>query len=68
MAFDKMRLLKLKVILSTDLMSRGVDLPEVSMVLNYDMPVSHAQYLHRIGRAGRFGLKGLALSFTSNKG
>jgi superfamily II DNA/RNA helicase len=58
-----MRRLKIKVILTTDLLSRGVDLPQVNLVINFDVPRSKSVYLHRIGRTGRFGVKGIALSF-----
>jgi len=51
-----MRVMNIKLILSTNLLSRGVDLPEVALVVNYDLPDNPQDYLHRIGRAGRFGL------------
>jgi len=62
-AFEKMRLMKLNLVISTDLLARGVDLPEVRLVVNFDMPLTHAEFLHRIGRSGRFGTEGMALSF-----
>jgi ATP-dependent RNA helicase UAP56/SUB2 len=52
---------------STDLFGRGIDIEKVNIVFNYDMPESSDQYLHRVARAGRFGTKGLALSFVSVK-
>ena len=62
-AFEKMRLMKLNLVISTDLLARGVDLPEVRYVINYDMPLTHAEFLHRIGRSGRFGAEGVAVCF-----
>jgi len=51
---------------STDLFGRGVDFERVNIVFNYDMPTLSDQYLHRVGRSGRFGTKGLAISFVAN--
>lgn len=51
------------VLLCTDLMARGVDFKGVQMVINYDLPQSSVAYIHRIGRTGRAGLKGKAVSF-----
>jgi len=50
---------------STNLFGRGVDFERVNVVFNYDMPSDEETYLHRVGRAGRFGTKGLAISFVS---
>ena len=61
-----MRLMKIKYILSTDLLSRGIDLPDVKLVINFDMPISEAEYFHRIGRTGRFGKHGLSVSILSD--
>jgi len=46
---------------------RGIDIERVNVVVNYDMPTEADSYLHRVGRAGRFGTKGLAISFVSSK-
>ena len=51
----------------TDLFGRGIDIEKINIVINYDMPESSDQYLHRVARAGRFGTKGLALSFVTTK-
>jgi ATP-dependent RNA helicase UAP56/SUB2 len=51
---------------TTDLMGRGIDIEKINIVINYDMPTESDQYLHRVGRAGRFGTKGLAISFISS--
>eukprot|EP01106_Pelomyxa_sp_JSP_P008289 TRINITY_DN234_c0_g1_i1.p1 TRINITY_DN234_c0_g1~~TRINITY_DN234_c0_g1_i1.p1 ORF type:complete len:251 (-),score=76.36 TRINITY_DN234_c0_g1_i1:231-983(-) len=56
-----------RIMVSTNLFGRGVDIPRVNVVLNYDMPDDPDAYLHRVGRAGRFGTKGLAISFVSTK-
>jgi ATP-dependent RNA helicase UAP56/SUB2 len=50
---------------STDIFSRGIDIEKINIVFNYDMPENSDSYLHRVGRAGRFGTKGLAISFVS---
>lgn len=54
-----------RILVSTDLFGRGIDIERVNIVINYDFPDDGDQYLHRVGRAGRFGTKGLALSFVS---
>lgn len=54
-----------RILVSTDLFGRGIDIERVNIVVNYDMPDESNQYLHRVGRAGRFGTKGLAISFVS---
>ena len=52
---------------STNLLGRGIDVERVNVVINYDCPESADTYLHRVGRAGRFGTKGLAITFISEK-
>lgn len=52
---------------ATNLFGRGVDFERVNVVINYDMSEDPDTYLHRVGRAGRFGTKGLAISFISSK-
>lgn len=52
---------------ATNLFGRGVDFERVNVVINYDMSEEADTYLHRVGRAGRFGTKGLAISFISSK-
>mmetsp|Transcript_5757 Transcript_5757/g.18473 ORF Transcript_5757/g.18473 Transcript_5757/m.18473 type:complete len:425 (+) Transcript_5757:123-1397(+) len=54
-----------RIMVSTDLFGRGIDIERVNIVINYDMPDDSDSYLHRVGRAGRFGTKGLALTFVS---
>lgn len=55
-----------RILVSTDIFGRGIDIQRVNIVINYDMPDDPDQYLHRVGRAGRFGTKGLAISFISS--
>jgi ATP-dependent RNA helicase UAP56/SUB2 len=55
-----------RVMVSTDLYARGVDFERVNIVINYDMPPKADTYLHRVGRSGRFGTKGLAVTFVSS--
>merc|ERR1711970_1457977 len=54
-----------RIMVSTDLFGRGIDIERVNIVINYDMPDDSDSYLHRVGRAGRFGTKGLAISFVA---
>merc|ERR1711957_999464 len=55
-----------RIMVSTDLFGRGIDIERVNIVINYDMPSDSDSYLHRVGRAGRFGTKGLALTFVGD--
>jgi translation initiation factor 4A len=54
-----------RILISTDLLSRGIDIQQVSIVLNYDIPNNKECYIHRIGRSGRYGRKGVAINFTT---
>jgi ATP-dependent RNA helicase UAP56/SUB2 len=54
-------------VVATNLLGRGIDVERINVVINYDMPGEADTYLHRVGRAGRFGTKGLAISFVSTK-
>ena len=56
---------KYRILVSTDLFGRGIDIEKINVVINYNMPTESDQYLHRVGRTGRFGTKGLAISFIS---
>merc|ERR1712113_1121006 len=56
-----------RIMVSTDLFGRGIDIERVNIVINYDMPTDSDSYLRRVGRAGRFGTKGLAITFVSNE-
>jgi translation initiation factor 4A len=55
----------LRVIIATDIISRGIDVQQVSIVINYDIPPLKDVYIHRIGRSGRFGRKGVAINFVT---
>lgn len=61
------RLGKTRIIVTTDLLARGIDIQQVSLVVNYDLPKDYENYLHRIGRAARFGRKGIAINFVTTK-
>lgn len=51
-----------RVLISTDLLARGIDVQQVSLVINFELPVQRENYIHRIGRSGRFGRKGTAIN------
>jgi ATP-dependent RNA helicase len=55
-----------RVLISTDLWGRGLDVQQVSLVICYDLPNSRELYIHRIGRSGRFGRKGVAINFVKS--
>lgn len=55
---------KTRLLLTTDLLSRGIDIPQVNMVINYDLPMTKETYVHRIGRCGRFDKKGVAITMV----
>ncbi len=54
-----------RILVTTDIWARGIDVQTVGLVINYDLPLTAACYLHRIGRSGRFGRRGLAIRFSS---
>jgi len=56
-----------RVLVATDLMARGIDVQQVSLVVNFDLPSDRENYIHRIGRSGRFGRKGVAINFVTDK-
>jgi translation initiation factor 4A len=56
-----------RVLITTDLLARGIDVQQVSLVINYDMPANRENYIHRIGRSGRFGRKGVAINFVTEE-
>lgn len=55
---------KTRILITTDLLARGIDVPLVNLVVNYDLPPNKETYIHRIGRCGRFGKKGVAISLV----
>merc|ERR1711931_108053 len=56
-----------RVLITTDLLARGIDVQQVSLVINYDLPSNRENYIHRIGRSGRFGRKGVAINFVTEE-
>ena len=64
--FKQFKEMSSRVLVTTDLFARGIDVSKVNVVINYDFPEESDQYLHRVGRAGRFGTKGLAVSFIES--
>ena len=54
-----------RVLISTDLLARGIDVQQVSLVINYELPTQMDNYIHRIGRSGRYGRKGTAINLLS---
>ena len=55
-----------RVLIATDVLSRGIDIEQIGIVINYDLPRDYASYIHRIGRSGRFGKIGVAINFVSD--
>ncbi|XP_061349213.1 eukaryotic initiation factor 4A-3-like [Gastrolobium bilobum] len=55
-----------RVLITTDVWARGLDVQQVSLVINYDLPNNRELYIHRIGRSGRFGRKGVAINFVKS--
>jgi len=64
--YNKFKEYKSRILVSTDIFGRGVDFERVNIVFNYDMPDKADTYLHRVGRSGRFGTKGLGITFVSS--
>jgi ATP-dependent RNA helicase len=56
-----------RVLITTDIWGRGIDVQQVSLVINYDLPTNRENYIHRIGRGGRFGRKGVAINFLTSE-
>jgi superfamily II DNA/RNA helicase len=63
-ALDKFKSDKIKILVATDVAARGIDVKDITHVINYGMPQSYEDYVHRIGRAGRAGKTGHALTFV----
>lgn len=63
-AIEQFKANRIQVLLATDVASRGLDINDVTHVINYDLPESYDAYVHRIGRTGRAGKKGTALTFV----
>jgi superfamily II DNA/RNA helicase len=65
-ALDKFKQDKIKILVATDVAARGIDVKDITHVINYGMPQSYEDYVHRIGRAGRAGQTGYALTFVQH--
>ena len=65
--YTEFKAFKHRIMVSTDIFGRGIDIEKINVVFNYDMPTESDSYLHRVGRAGRFGTKGLAITFVSGQ-
>jgi len=65
--YDEFKQFKKRILVATDIFGRGIDIEKINVVFNFDMPDKSDSYLHRVGRAGRFGTKGLAISFVSTQ-
>jgi len=64
--YQKFKDCQQRILVATDLFGRGMDIERVNIVFNYDMPDSSDSYLHRVARAGRFGTKGLSITFVTD--
>ena len=64
---DDFRNGKSRILITTDIIARGIDVQSVSIVINYDIPRYREIYIHRIGRSGRFGRKGIAINFVTER-
>ena len=56
-----------RVLITTDLLARDIDVQQVSFVINYDLPSNHENYIHRIGRGDRFGRKAVAINIVTDE-
>lgn len=65
--YKKFKEYKSRILISTNLFGRGVDMERINIVINFDMTENSNEYLHRVGRAGRFGTKGLAITFVTDE-
>jgi superfamily II DNA/RNA helicase len=65
--YKKFKDFQSRIMVATNIFGRGIDIERVNVVVNYDMPENADTYLHRVGRAGRFGTKGLAISLVSSE-
>merc|ERR1712038_466296 len=65
--YSQFKNFKRRILVATNLFGRGIDIERVNIVFNYDMPEDTDTYLHRVARAGRFGTKGLAITFVSDE-
>jgi len=66
-ALDRFKAGKLQVLVATDLISRGIDIQELPFVINYELPRSPKDFIHRVGRTGRAASEGLAITFVTKE-
>lgn len=64
--YEGFKSFKNRILVATEIFGRGIDIEKINIVFNFDMPTESDSYLHRVGRAGRFGTKGLAITFASS--
>jgi len=64
--YEGFKQFRYRILVATELFGRGIDIEKINIVFNFDMPGDADSYLHRVGRAGRFGTKGLAITFVSS--
>lgn len=64
---DDFRTGKCRVLISTDLLARGIDVHQVSLVINFELPIQRENYIHRIGRSGRYGKKGASINLITER-
>ena len=64
---DEFRAGTLRILLSSDLLARGIDIQQLSLVINFDLPREKETYIHRIGRSGRYGRKGAAINLINDR-
>lgn len=62
---DTFRAGSTRVLVATDVLARGIDVQQVNLVINFDLPTNNSNYIHRVGRGGRFGRKGSAINFLA---
>jgi len=65
--YEGFKQFKHRILVATELFGRGIDIEKINIVFNFDMPAESDSYLHRVGRAGRFGTKGLAITFVESE-
>ena len=66
-SFNEFKCGESRVLISSDITARGIDIQQVSIVINFDIPKNVHTYLHRIGRSGRFGRKGCGINFVTSR-
>ena len=67
LAYEDFKKGKYRVLISSNVTARGIDIQQVSTVINFDIPKDVSTYLHRIGRSGRWGRKGLGINFVTKR-